>query len=474
MAKVQIEPGFSDSARVERGLPNIVGEPDRGDATEHHPGTPVSTSETPHIRLESAIAALPEVDDLRALREALVEASRAAGPARLATVDRRLTDLRVVEQRIPELAERVRERTARVMEHVIAALRAVQGRDEAEAARELVAAGEVEESHDRLDEAERYYERALELGRRPRDRGGEVLALRRLARVARTRGDLDRAMTSYRRSMEVAEDSRDVTGVVVGSLGAGHVLSDQGRWAEAREWYLRGMERVADRRSPEFVHLCTGLSVAERRLGDLEASEAWLERGEAETGAVADESAAAYLDHARAKLHLARGEAAEAEAVFDAALQRQLDPAARVAVLINLAEARLEGDRLRESAETARRAEAEAIAHGGLSYLPHVYLVLGEIAGRRNDPDGFLFFEQALGIVGERALPKAERAAVERGYGRFEAALGNGDSALARLRIAAGIYRSLGSAAEAEEVEREIGRIEAESEQWNEVEDEDR
>lgn len=430
------------------------------------------------MRLESAVAALPELDELRPLREALVEGSRPAGPhaegsaSRLATVDRRLTDLAVVERRIPELAERVRERTERIVTLVVAALRSLEERDEAGAARRLVEAGEIEEAHGRLDQAERYYEKALGLGRRPRDRGAEVLALRRLARVARTRGDLDAAMALYTRSREVAEDSRDETGAVIGCLGAGHVLADQGRWPEARDQYMRGISRVTDRVTPEFIHLCTGLSVVERRLGDLAASEAWLARAEAERERVRDETAA-YLDHARAKLHLARRELADAEAVFERALLRPLDPAARVVVLVNLAEAQLEGGRLREGEETARRAEAEAIAHGALSHLPHAYLLLGEIARRRRDPDGFLFFEQALDLVRERALPESEHAAVQRGYGLFEGAFGHREPAAARLRIAMEIYRSLGSLAEADDVQRELETMMAEPETDNEVEDGD-
>lgn len=437
----------------------------------------MSTSPTTPIRLENAIAALPELDDLRPLREALVEASRPSEPlsrgaaARLATVDRRLTHLAAVEQRIPGLADRVRERTEAVMTHVVAALRSLEARDEAAAARRLVDAGEIEESHGRLDEAERYYEKALELGRRPRDRGGEVLALRRLARVARTGGGLDRALALYTRSREVAEDSRDGLGVAIGCLGAGHALADQGRWAEAREEYLRGVEVITDREIPEFIHLCTGLSVVERRLGDHAESERWLDRAASEGGVLVDETAAAYLDHARARLHLSRGETEEAAAVLERALARPLAPAARVVALVNVAEAQLEGGRLRESEATARRAEGEAIAHGALSQLPHAYLVLGDIARRSGDPDGFVFFEQALELVRERALPEAEHAAVQRRYGLFDAALGHLESAAARLRIAMGIYRSLGSRAEAEEVEREIELITQVPANHNEVHD---
>lgn len=423
------------------------------------------------------MSALPDLEDLRMLRETLVEASGADEPhvlgsaARLATMDMRGADLGRVEARIPGLAERARERAERTLSLAVAALRALEAGDEAEASRLLVGAGEVEEEHDRLGEAEEYYRKALEMGRRPRDRGGEALALRRLGRVARRRGRYESALGLYARSAEVSEQLRDTGGVVVGLLGAGHALADQGRWAEARERYLRAVELVEDRATPEFVHLCNALSVVERRLGDLDASGEWLERGEVEVDRVPDRSAAAYLEHGRARLHLARGDFAAAEAVFRRALERPLTSPERVAVLINLAEAMLEAGRVAEAERAARDAERDALARGDLTPLPHVYVVLGRAARLRRDADGFVFFEQALEVIRQRSLPELEHATVQYEYGRFEGDLGHDESAAARLRIAADTFRALGSKPDAEKAEDEIRRIRGESQDQIEVDD---
>lgn len=433
--------------------------------------------ERSRIRLEKAISALPDLEELRMLREVLVGASSPDEPhvlgsaSRLATVDRRTADLARVEAGITGLAERVRDRTERVLSSAVAALRALEAGDETEAAIALVSAGEVEEAHDRLGEAEEYYRKALEMGRRPRDRGGEALALRRLGRVARRQGRYERSLALYARSVEVSEHLRDAGGVVVGLLGAGHALADQGRWAEARDHYLRAVDRVEDRATPEFVHLCNGLSVVERRMGNLEASGEWLERGEAELPRISDQSAAAYLEHGRAKLHLAAGEPAAAEAVFRSTLERPLSSPERVAVLINLAEALLEAGRTSEAEAAVRDAERDALARGDLTPLPHVYTVLGRIAGIRRDADGFVFFEQALEVIRERSLPELDHATVQHEYGKFEAELGHDESAAARLRIAADTFRALGSKADAESAEHEMRRIRGASQNQTEVED---
>jgi tetratricopeptide (TPR) repeat protein len=408
--------------------------------------------------MEQALDALPELDDLAPLREALLDASRQdageawAGSRAYTTVGRRLADPAAVEARIPEIAERLRERTERILTHVVSSLRAVEGGDFLAAARELVAAGELEEGAWRLEEARRYYGKALELGRKPRDRKGEGLALRRLARVARTSGDLPEALRLYRTSYEVSEAARDEAGEVLGCLGVGNVYVDQGEWRKAREWYLRGVERRGVGASAEFLHLCNALSVVERRLGRFDAAEEWLRRGEAEAERTADAAARVYLRHGRAKLHLARGEAAEAERVLREMLEGETDAVARISALINLADPLQMQGRLDDAEDVLREAEALALQLRAVRLLPHVYEQLGKLAGARGDAEGFLFFEQALDLIREHRLPVAQHATLQHAYGAFEAGLGSADAALARFRIARDQFRSIGAAVEARAV----------------------
>jgi tetratricopeptide (TPR) repeat protein len=420
------------------------------------------------LRVEQALSALPEVDDLHLLRAAVVAAShedgerRWAASAAYATVDGRLADADALEAQVPSLLDAVRARVEAAMNHAVRALRALEQGDEAAAARALVAAGEVQERAGRLAAAAACYERARELGRKPRDRAAEGLALRRLGRVARAAGELERARQRYLAGYEVACDQRDVQGMVVACQGLGNVDVDQGRWADAREWYLRGVEHLGPDGGMEAVHLCTAMAVVERRLGRLDESAAWLDRGDAAAVRAGDPAGPGFVLNARGMLHLARGENAEAEAAFLRALEADLDPAARTGVMVNLADPLLRTGRLPHAERVAREAERLAIQHRVLIKLPDVYRTLGAVAQARGDAEGFVFFEQALDVCRSHGLPAFETAATQHRYGLFEAQMGNAESAAARLRAARDIYGGLGAAVDEERVRADLARIAAE------------
>ncbi len=417
------------------------------------------------LKIDAALKAIPETDDLAHLREALLSASRADGGLawgsgeEYATIGVRAADPAALESQIEALADRVRRRVEMVMRHTVRALAALERGDAAEAARHLVAAGEVEEGERRLHEAERFYERALEVGRKPRERGAEGLALRRLGRVARAMGQWERAAKRYQQGYEVSVAQRDGMGAVVACQGLGNVHVDQSRWSEAREWYLRGVERCPDRPpTAEYVHLCVGLAVVERRLGDLDAAAEWLARGDASAAGLGD-GLMAYVDHGWGRLHLARGEAAEAEGAFRRALARELDPVARVAVMVGLSEPLLLQGRAREAFDAARDAEALAIHFRAVPRLPDVYRALGAAAAERGDTEAFLFYEQALEVCRSHLLPAFEAAATQHQYGRLEARRGDLEAAAARLAEAYRLYTEAGARMEADEVAGELERM---------------
>jgi tetratricopeptide (TPR) repeat protein len=417
------------------------------------------------LKIDAALKAIPETDDLAHLREALLSASRADGGLAwgvaedYATLDTRLADPAALESRIEALAERVRRRVEAVMRHTVRALAALERGEAAGAARHLVDAGEVEEGERRLHEARHFYERALEVGRKPRDRRGEGLALRRLGRVARAMGQWETSARRYRESYEVCVAQRDDAGAVVACQGLGNVHVDQSRWSEGREWYLRGVELCPARPAGvEYVHLCVGLSVVERRLGALDAAAEWLARGEESAGGLGD-GVLAYVDHAWGRLHLARGGAAEAEHAFRRALGRELEPLMRVAVMVGLSEPLLRQGRTREALAVARDAEALAIHSRAVLKLPDVYRALGAAAAAGSDAEAFLFYEQALEVCRAHRLPAFEVAATQQHYGRFEARRGDHEAAAARLREAHRLYTELGARVEAGEVAEELGRM---------------
>jgi tetratricopeptide (TPR) repeat protein len=415
------------------------------------------------LKIHAALKAIPETDDLAHLREALLSASRADGAwgsaGEYATVDVRAADPAALESQIGAIADRVRRRVERVMRHTVHALGALERGDAAEAAGHLVAAGEVEEGERRLHEAQRFYERALEVGRKPRERGTEGLALRRLGRVARAMGQWERSARLYLEGYDVAVAQRDEMGAVVACQGLGNVHVDQSRWTEARQWYLRGVERCPARPpTAEYVHLCVGLAVVERRLGDLDAAAEWLARGDESAAALGD-GLMAYVDHGWGRLHLARGEADQAELAFRRALARELDPVVRVAVMVGLSEPLLRQGRTLEAFAVAREAEALAIHSRVVSKLPDVYRALGAAAAERGDTEAFLFYEQALEVCRDHGLPAFEAAATQHHYGRLEGRRGDAEAAAARLGEAHRLYTELGARMEADEVAGELGRM---------------
>lgn len=419
------------------------------------------------LKVDQALAALPESEDLFPLRDALIGASwedaeRAWTAAEAyATVDTRLVDPTALEAQVSRIAERVRARVEAVLRHSVRALRAVEAGDHAAAARALVEAGEVEEGEQRLDEAERWYRKALELGRKPRDRRAEGLALRRLARVAREKGELERALKLYREGLAVAEAARDAEGAVVASQGVGNVHVDRGVWEEAERWYRRGLELLGDETPSRLLwQLYNNLAVVTRRAGRLEESHAWLSRAEEVVGVLGDGEARIHLENGRARLLAEQGELAEAEAAYRRALSGESPPSLRGAVLVNLAECLLLLGRLREAEEALRDAERLAVAGRLPSLLPHVYRGLGAVARRRGDGEGFLFYEQALDLCARTNVPAVEEAATQHEYALFEAEAGRLDSGAARLREAREIYERLGARPELERVAAELASIE--------------
>ena len=418
------------------------------------------------LRIEQALDSLPELEELAPLREALIDSARTeldeawAASSVYSTVGRRVAQPALVEEMLPEIVERLRVRTEKVLRHAVAAVAALEAGDLAAAASALIAAGEIEEGAWRLDQAHGYYLKAAELGRKPRDRRGEALALTRLGRIARTRGELAEALRLYREGFDLCEAARDVAGMVVACTGIGNVYVDQGNWAEAGSWYRRGMEHVRDRSSSEFLHLCNALSVIERRLGRLAESEEWLDLGERESSRAQDSPARGYLLHGRARLHLARGEVREAEALLRWMVEEEADPVARISGLTNLAEPLLLQGSTEEAEGVLREAEDLALRYRAVGHLAYVYEQMGNVARARKDPEGFIFFEQALDLVRHHRLPLAQQAGIQQAYGRFEGATGATESALARLSIARKCYRGIGAEVEATMVEADMNELE--------------
>ncbi|MQA92007.1 MAG: tetratricopeptide repeat protein [Gemmatimonas sp.] len=416
------------------------------------------------IRVGQALDMLSSLEDFDPVRTALVGASfddpdHSWGASELyRTVESRLLDVEALEGEIPRLVREEATRLERVWRQTAEALRALAAGDPAGAARALVAAGEAEEEAGHADAAERLYGRALELGRKPRDRSPEGLALRRLGRLAKARGELATAIRYYRQGYDIAEAQRDAEGRVIACQGLGNCHVDEGRWDEAERWYRRGLELVGERPVRERWQIESNLSIVTRRAGELEASGRWLTMARVTVASSGDREADVYLANAEGLLRVAEQRLDEAEAVYNAALNAAGSPAARATVLINLAECLLLQGRAAESAEVTREVERIAIAHRLHPFLLHVYLGLGAAARATNDPDALVFYEQALTLA--RAGGNASEVAhVLREYALQERAQGAIESAAARLHEAAELFGRCGSRVELEATMAELDAL---------------
>ncbi|MBW3628404.1 MAG: tetratricopeptide repeat protein [Gemmatimonadetes bacterium] len=418
------------------------------------------------VRVEQALDLLPDLDDLMPLREALLVASRQdearawAASGAYGTLDTRLTDAATLEEALPAVIAKVQRRIALVYGEVVSAMRALEAGDLAAAAGALVAAGEAEEEAGRLAAAERFYGKAAEIGRRPRDRRQEGLGLRRLARVAKARGELARALDLYERGFTIAEAQRDREGMVVACQGLGNVLVEQGRWAEAEASYQRGLTLLAgDGPSRLLWQLESNLSVVARRAGRLEESAEWLERARLTVERIGDAAGRTYVYNAEGLLRVARGDPAAAEPAYREALASAGSPVETARVLVNLVESLLLQHRITEAEAAVRRLEQIAVTHGLIATLPYVYRALGGVARARGEEDGFVFYEQALELCRESRLPDFEAALTQLEYAGFEAELGRAESALARLAEARAVFAALNTWPELARVEAAIAEL---------------
>lgn len=414
----------------------------------------------PPLLVERALALVPDYEDFLPLSDALIGASRVdegklwARSGAYATVGKRLVDPVRAAELVPALLERRAERMRRLMELVLAAVRAQQAGDGAGAVRLLVEAGEVEEGERRLDRAERIFRMALPLAEELREKGPLVLVLRRLGRVARSAGRLDEAWSCYSQSHSLAADALDPEGEVIACQGLGNVCDDRGERERAREWWERGLARAAGLDSPHLEWpLLLNLSVLGLLEGDLEGAERLLESARERIGGGAEGEGRLFWLNNRGLLLLEHGAPSDAEAVFREALA-DAEGHWALTLHVNLGESLLRQQRLLEAEDEARRAEELAVVQRMVTDLVDVYALLGAIARERCDEEGFVFYEEALRVCHERQLPVKIEAALLHGYGRLHGACGRWDVGRGYLEAARDRYRALGFA-------RELARVEA-------------
>jgi tetratricopeptide (TPR) repeat protein len=403
------------------------------------------------LTLDELWEILPPHEELRPVLDFLLSRS-VPDPGRswtasgdLATVGDRQIQGDALAEGADDLAEEFHHHLVRLYGIVASALAHLAAGQPDQAGRAFLQLAELEESRDRPDRAEAWARAAHRVVRD--ERGGTVAAqaLRRWGRAARRRGRLDEALLRYAEGFEISEALGDARAAAEAAIGAGNVLEEQGRWREAEGWYgraLTALDRDGQEPLPERWHALLNLHIVRRSQGRLEESRAPLEAAERVAGD--DEGAVVFLLNARGQLAQVQGQAESAEAHFRTALAAADGAGARVVVGLNLAECLLAQGRLLDAAETARRAELDAVTSGQIPRLPEVYRILGRIAATGDNPDAFVLFERALEIIRERDLPALERARTLQAYAEAEARRGETGAAQELRGQAVHLYHALG------------------------------
>ncbi|HEX2078691.1 MAG TPA: tetratricopeptide repeat protein [Longimicrobium sp.] len=428
----------------------------------------MNKSVSPHLLVERALALVPDYEEFLPLSDALIGASRLdsdklwARSGAYATIGKRVVDPAWVEELVRARLERRQQRTRKLFDLVLGAIREHQAGNPAAAAEMLIRAGEMEEDDRRLDKADRIYHMALGIAEDLREKETHVLALRRLGRTARAAGRLDQAASWYEQSYQLAADSLDRKGQVIACQGMGNVCYDRGERDRARRWWKQGLQLAAGLDEPALEWpLYSNLAALTMREGDLAESERLLERTRESMEQAGAPDARIFWLNNRGLLLLEHGDYAHAEALFREALQGaeghwELPPR------INLGEALRAQARYLEAEDEARRAEEVAIVHRLVPELVDVYNLLGAIARERCDEEGLVFYEQALRVCHERALPRKTEASILHGYGQLHCACGRPEEGRGYLEAARDIYRALGFAPELAQVEENLARLERE------------
>ena len=419
----------------------------------------------PHLLVERALALVPDYEEFLPLSDALIVGSRVdadkvwARSGGYTTVGKRVVDTDRVEKLMQVLLDRNQERLRELFGLVLDAIREQQAGNPAAAAALLIRAGELEEAEGRLDKADRVYRQALDIARDLRAKDSHAVALRRLGRTARTAGRLDDARAWYEQSYHLALDGMDAVGQVIACQGLGNVCDDRGEREEARRWWEAGLEMAAGLNAPELDWpLYANLSVLTMLEGNLAEAERLLGRAREHIEAGGVPGGHLYWLNNRGLLLLEHGDVAAAEAVFREALPES-EGRWELTLRVNLGESLLRQGRLLEAEDEARRAEEIAIVQRLITDLVDVYSLLGSIARERCDDEGFVFYEQALRVCHERALPRKTEAAILHGNGRFHLACARDEEGRAYLEAARGIYHELGFAQELARVENDMARL---------------
>ncbi|HEX2081117.1 MAG TPA: tetratricopeptide repeat protein [Longimicrobium sp.] len=373
------------------------------------------------------------------------------------TIDKRILPPEAVERAIAQAEQAVLQHITQLHEGLRPVFRSFFAGQTEEAARGLITLGERHEASGRAVGAYQCYRAALTVSLPLLEKGLQILALRRLGRVALALGDFKEATAFYGRSADLARDSDDLRSEVIALTGGGNVSMYQGRWAEAEKVYRQALALAEGEAGAslqlERGQLFNNMGNVSTRTGRLEEADEWLERAAAFWKTVDSpvDLAVCYINLGH--LREAQGRLGDARAVYHAGMDLPIPPSIKAILAADAADACLLEGYLTEAEEFARVAEEHAIASRSPYTLGHTYRHLGNLARARCDEDGFTFYEKSLEIAREKRYPFLEAETLT-SYAEMRRQNGGTEEAQAYLERACEIFRNLGAV-------RDLARAEA-------------
>ena len=430
------------------------------------------TPPLPPVRVEKALALLPEIEALGPLRALLVSISRpderslwsSSGP--YLTLGKRGVQPEELRRRMPQAFHVITEHLQTLYRAYVEALECQQRADGTGAVAALVRAGHGEERVGRLSQARAWYDVALRVSQALQDRRPEVESLRSLGELFLRLGQYAEGARHFQRALAIAEAEFDQTGAIAACEGLGDAALAQSQWTGAQAWYARGLRlATAGGDQRQIGRLERDLGVLARHQRELTVAGEHLRRAREcfESGDAAEEMAGLLNTQGQLEAQLGRPQAASGayrEAL--AWLQRApRDAGLEVTIRLNLAELHLEAGRFLDGEEEMRRAEQVAIAGNLPGRLAQIYTLMGKLRGRQLDETGFVFFEQAIELSRMLEPSPTTEAQVYVEYGLFRERLGQREEARAYLERARELYGSVGDAADRRRVEAELEKMTA-------------
>ncbi len=424
------------------------------------------------LRFERTVEALlklvPGVDELELLRLELIR-DAVPDPGRTwdsssaySTVDKRILTAGDVDRALEQAHQLMVQYATFLHEGLRPVFHSYFDGDGEGVSRHLIALGERHEELGRVQGARNCYHAALHQSLPLPEKGAQILALRRLGRVALALGDFKEATAFYERSTELAHDSGDLQGEIIARTGVGNVTMYQGRWAEAERAYLAALALADEAGSLDLQcgQLYNNLGNVHTRWLRLESAEEWLAKARILWERVDSpvDKAVWYLNLGH--LREAQDRLAEAREAYQAGVSLPIPPSVKALIAFDFAEVCLRDGFVSQAEEMARLAEEHAIQSSSPYTMGYMYRGLGNLARARGDEDGFTFFEKALQIAREKGYMSLEAETLP-DYAELRRMTGGFEEAEAYLERARELFIQLGSPQHLATTEQALAEIRA-------------